>query len=113
MQTMDLAHGAISVQPSATIAATDQRPTMDEAPGEATGRASYLSYLLRLWREGEVTEGWRASLHDPHTGERLGFAGLDELFGFLREQAGAPADASETSRRPDPADRDRTTERPN
>lgn len=76
-------------------------------------RAAYASYLLRLWREGEAAEGWRASLHDPHTGERLGFAGLDELFGFLQEQAGVRADASETRCRPDPAERDPTIEQPN
>jgi len=47
----------------------------------------YISYLLRVWRangNGEVT--WRASLESPHTGERLGFANLDELFSFLRQQ---------------------------
>ncbi len=52
----------------------------------------YHSYLIRLWRaggEGEVDPSpWRASLEDPHTGERFGFAGLDELFDFLREQVG-------------------------
>ena len=48
----------------------------------------YFSWLLRLWRV--VAAGntvWRASLEDPHTGEQRGFADLDELLGFLREQA--------------------------
>lgn len=47
----------------------------------------YISYLLRIWRangNGEVV--WRASLESPHTGERIGFANLDELFFFLRQQ---------------------------
>jgi hypothetical protein len=60
----------------------------------------YLSYLLRLWQEDSgVPEQWRASLESPRDGERLGFASLDELFAFLRKQAGrtppssrAPAD---------------------
>ena len=47
----------------------------------------YLSYLLRLWRTGgEDRAAWRASLEGPHTGEQKGFASLDALFAFLREQ---------------------------
>lgn len=57
----------------------------------------YLSFLLRLWRvsdEGKSQPNakkavWRASLENPHTGERKGFASLEALFDFLREQAGA------------------------
>jgi hypothetical protein len=47
----------------------------------------YLSYLLRLWpvRQNGI-ETWRASLEDPRTGERRGFAGLATLMNFLREQ---------------------------
>ena len=48
---------------------------------------NYISYLLRVWRangNGEIA--WRASLESPHTGERTGFANLDELFVFLRQQ---------------------------
>ena len=47
----------------------------------------YLSYLLRLWQAssgGELV--WRASLEDPHTGERRGFACLAELVAFLEEE---------------------------
>jgi hypothetical protein len=45
----------------------------------------YLSYLLRLWQAssgGELV--WRASLEDPHTGERRGFACLAELIAYWR-----------------------------
>jgi len=49
----------------------------------------YFAYLLRLWREkGEQASSWRASLQDPHSGEKLGFAHLDELVAFLRERTG-------------------------
>ena len=59
----------------------------------------YVSYLLRLWRgSGEETAVWRASLESPHTGERRGFASLDELFDFLRQQTGVSSDSSEGSR---------------
>lgn len=50
----------------------------------------YISYLLRMWRvggEGKAT--WRASLESPRSGERIGFASLDKLFAFLRQQTGA------------------------
>ena len=49
----------------------------------------YMSYLLRLWQirsGGELV--WRASLECPHTGERVSFASLDDLFGFLWRQIG-------------------------
>jgi hypothetical protein len=47
----------------------------------------YLSYLLRLWQtsNGE-RQIWRASLESPGTGERQGFASLEDLFGFLQAQ---------------------------
>lgn len=49
----------------------------------------YVSYLLRMWpANGEGKVAWRASLESPHTGERIGFASLDELFAFLRQQTG-------------------------
>ena len=49
----------------------------------------YISYLLRAWRSnGEGTSAWRASLQNPHTGERIGFANLEDLFAFLRKQTG-------------------------
>ena len=60
---------------------------------ETTDQPDYLSYLLRLWwegGEGEVSDAegrvWRASLESPHTGERKGFASLEDVFDFLREQ---------------------------
>ena len=70
--------------------------TMEEQP-------DYRSYLLRLWRgsgceESHSEDGefpcaggkvvWRASLESVCTGERRSFASLDDLFDFLREQAG-------------------------
>ncbi len=52
-----------------------------------TEQCKYLAYMLRLWRvdaNGEVV--WHASIEDPHTGERRGFANLDRLFEFLEWQ---------------------------
>ena len=53
----------------------------------AEQRRQYIAYLLRLWRakhNGQVE--WRASLEEPHTGIRHGFATLDQLVAFLKEQ---------------------------
>ena len=44
----------------------------------------YQSYLLRLWRSGTGRDAlWLASLESPMTGERRGFATLNDLFAFL------------------------------
>jgi len=61
----------------------------------AKEQPDYVSYLLRLWRASDA-EGaaWRASLESPHTGERRGFASLDELFGFLRHTTAVSPDTS-------------------
>ena len=58
-------------------------------------RPDYLSYLLRLWRvSDEGKPVWRASLHDPQTDQRTGFAGLNELFDYLRQQTGVALNQS-------------------
>lgn len=56
--------------------------------------SAYQSYLLRLWPTGDEGQTeWRASLDSPGTGERIGFASLEELFDFLRQQTGvSPAE---------------------
>jgi hypothetical protein len=61
----------------------------------AKQQPDYVSYLLRLWRASDG-EGpaWRASLESPHTGERRGFASLDELFDFLQQEITVSSDAS-------------------
>ena len=67
-----------------------------EGAGEGLG---YLSYLLRLWRErGSASIHWRASLQDPHSGQRMGFAHLDELVAFLREQTGLASRAEDLAK---------------
>lgn len=49
----------------------------------------YRAYLLRLWQSNADSRGptiWSASLEDPHTGERIGFATLDHLFAYILQQ---------------------------
>ena len=59
-------------------------------------RRCYLSYLLRLWQvESKGRLVWRASLEDARTGERRGFASIDALLGFLREQTDVVTDLLE------------------
>jgi len=51
------------------------------------GKYRYLSYLLRLWFVKQNDCGiWRASLEDPHTGTRSGFADMEALMHFLEKQ---------------------------
>ena len=53
------------------------------------GKESYFSFLLRMWKvDGEGVPTWRASLEDPRTGERIGFANLEALFVSLWQQIG-------------------------
>ena len=65
----------------------------------------YLAYLLRLWQaqqNGNVI--WRASLEDTRTSEKRGFASLEVLMDFLKEQIkGDEKDnpVKPTSERPD------------
>ena len=49
----------------------------------------YLAYMLRLWRVGD-DRTWRASLEDPRTNERYGFADLPALFAFLENLTAPP-----------------------
>lgn len=55
-----------------------------------TTEHTYHAYLIRLWaahENGKVV--WRASLENPHTGERLTFTSLQRLFAFLQDQTAA------------------------
>jgi hypothetical protein len=53
-----------------------------------TRQPVYLAYMLRLWQSASSDDepGWRASVENPHTGERHGFANLEQLVEFLREK---------------------------
>ena len=47
---------------------------------------AYYSYLLRLWQEDKQGNTWRMSLENVQTGERIGYANLDHLFGYLSQR---------------------------
>ncbi len=57
--------------------------------GELDAKAGFgRSFLLRLWSSSDRGNSvWQASLEDPHTGERVGFASLEHLFAYLMELA--------------------------
>ncbi|MCC6169168.1 MAG: hypothetical protein IT329_18240 [Caldilineaceae bacterium] len=56
----------------------------------------YISYLLRLWWAGsEDGPSWRATLDNPHSGERQVFGNLAALFTFLEEQTHRSAPGQE------------------
>ncbi len=42
------------------------------------------SFILRLWQVKQSnTPDWRVSLEIPETGQRIGFASLEQLFAYL------------------------------
>ncbi len=46
----------------------------------------HITFLLRLWQVDETaSSSWRAALEMPETGERLGFATLEQLFVYLAD----------------------------
>jgi len=53
--------------------------------------------MLRLWQAGsrDGKSVWRASLENPHTGERLAFGGVEALVAFLAEKTDSPMDAED------------------
>ena len=73
---------------------------MGPEPRDATRGDEYLSYMLRLWQESgdepldvDGAPVWRASLTSPTTGERLGFATLDDLVAYLQKRMGTAPDS--------------------
>jgi hypothetical protein len=65
----------------------------------------YSSYLLRVWHSAEGDpQGYRISLQDLATGERLGFATLVSLFAFFE------ATSAEASTNANGIERKETTE---
>ena len=60
---------------------------------ECDRSATYLSYLLRLWQAGsrDGKSVWRASLENPHTGERQAFGDVEALVAFLADRTSSPA----------------------
>jgi hypothetical protein len=53
----------------------------------------YISYLLRLWVvKNQVGCVWRCSVENVLTGERKGFANLESLCDFLRQEIGLLSD---------------------
>ncbi len=62
----------------------NQTPT---SPDDEKRRAKYHSYLLRLWQtQNDEQSNWQASLENPRTGSRIGFANLEQLFAFLMKE---------------------------
>jgi hypothetical protein len=61
-------------------------------------KKKYLSYLLRLWVEevnGQLV--WRASIEDPFSSKRRGFARPKDLFRYLEEKMHTNEQNQETS----------------
>jgi hypothetical protein len=51
----------------------------------STAQPTYLSYLLRVWRDHQQTP-WRASLESTATGDVRRFGDLEAMWTFLQTQ---------------------------
>lgn len=68
--------------------------TRSPHPLKVPEQRAYRAYLLRLWLV--AGQHWRASLDDPHTGQRLVFASVRQLLQYLERLIDdAPAPRSE------------------
>ena len=47
-------------------------------------------YVLRLWRDGDQPDAWRASLEDLRSKEQRLFTSFGDLYRFLDEQRNRP-----------------------
>jgi hypothetical protein len=66
-----------------------------------TEQRATLSYLLRLWREGDDDRPeWRVSLRSTHSGEQFGLASLEDLYRFLQCQTGTTPKAEPDGQEP-------------
>jgi hypothetical protein len=52
----------------------------------------YQTFVLRVWQEAETASGWRCSLEDPHTGERIGFQNIDLMSAYLHDWTRIPVE---------------------
>lgn len=68
---------------------------MKTSTASEAGARQYRSYLIRLWSE-TPDRRWQASLEDPRTGQRIGFASLEQLFVYLMEQVDAGTEGANT-----------------
>jgi hypothetical protein len=60
----------------------------------------YQIYLLRLWRARcQDRWQWRAYIESPNTGERHGFASLEELFAYLSQRCEGQPPATRPDKR--------------
>lgn len=50
---------------------------------EKANQSDYHAYLLRMWRD-ERDGPWRTTLVNPHSGEQLNFASLEQMWAFLQ-----------------------------
>ena len=75
---------------------------------EHSSRTTYLAYMLRLWRAGsrEGRPAWRASLQDPHSGERLAFGDAKDLLTFLADLMADLADGTAPLEKVEPGSAD-------
>jgi hypothetical protein len=61
--------------------------------------ARLYSFIMRVWQAGDGERPqWRASLENTQTGERRGFASLEDLATFIQTLPGEKAGNQQTQR---------------
>jgi hypothetical protein len=61
---------------------------------------AYQIYMLRLWRARcKGRWQWRVAIESPRTGERHGFASLEELYAYLSQRCERQGPATRESKR--------------
>ncbi len=61
-----------------------EEPVREEKTCSREKRSHRIALLLRMWCVDETgRSNWQASLEEPETGKRIGFASLEQLFIYL------------------------------
>lgn len=71
----------------------DEQHKASASAHSGDGAKAQHAFLLRLWHADWT---WQASLQDVKSGQRIGFASLEELFAYLMETAEKDTPAQST-----------------
>ena len=65
-----------------------------------SSRDTYHAMMLRLWRDDHAKQ-WRASIQDPHTGEKRRFANIEQFCAYLHSKLSLSGVQREEARQED------------
>ena len=92
--------GICGQDPGATFCATISGRSRARLSVMNEKRPDYVAYMLRVWRmQRDGAVAWRVSLKSAQTRECRCFASLEDLFDYLRRQAGVSSATVEVESR--------------